>query len=205
MLGTRGLFLVLEGIDGSGTTSQKARLLGWLAARGRAAHGTAEPSTGPVGKLVRTMLAADGEPVDPHALALLFAADRRDHLAREIVPHLTAGAVVVCDRYVLSSLTYQTAAGVPREVVAEANRGVRTPDLTLLLDVPGHVAAERRQRRAGTVEIYDDAAVQERVAATYRREAEALIAAGQPVRILDGSGTMEEVEQALREAILPLI
>lgn len=204
MNGQRGIFVVLEGIDGSGTTSQKARLLEWFATLGRRAHGTAEPSHGPVGRLIRSILGATDEKFDPHAMALLFAADRRDHLAREVEPQLEAGAIVLSDRYVLSSLAYQTGAGVPREIVAQANHGVRRPELTLLLDVPTHIAAERRTKRASAVEIYDDTPMQERVAAAYRREAEALIAAGEPVQIVDGSGTVEQVEAALRQAITPL-
>jgi thymidylate kinase len=102
---------------------------------------------------------------------------------------------------VLSSLAYQTAAGVPREVVAQANADIRLPDLTLFFELPVRVAAERRAARAGTVEIYDDDSVQQQVAATYAREARALQASGANVVFIDASRSRDEVEQALRAAI----
>lgn len=200
-----GRFIVLEGIDGAGTTSQRERLLGWLAGCGLRGHGTAEPSGGPIGRLIRSFLSAAAEPLEPRAMALLFAADRRDHLQREIEPLLAQGTIVLCDRYVLSSLAYQTMAGVPREVVAQANAELRRPDLTLFFCLPVAVAAQRRAERAGSVEIYDADSFQARVAAAYEREARALHASGEPVAFIDAAGTREEVESALRAAITPLL
>jgi len=204
-----GRFIVLEGIDGAGTTTQRERLATWLRGLGRLVHPTAEPSTGPVGRLIRSLLNPASGPFNPQAMALLFAADRRDHIAREIEPQLQAGAIVLSDRYVLSSLAYQTAAGVPRELVHAANfggAGLLTPDLTLFVEVSIDVSAQRRAQRAGTVEIYDDRPMQERVASAYRRETEAWMAAGTgPCLIIDGSDTPDNVEAALRQAILPLL
>src|SRR5690349_6199392 len=98
-----GLLIAVEGADGAGTTTQCRRLVDWLRASGREAHLTREPSTGPVGALIRQVLAGTHASFDPTALALLFAADRLDHIAREIAPARDRGAVVVTDRYVLSS------------------------------------------------------------------------------------------------------
>src|SRR5262249_12921185 len=142
------VFIVLEGIDGSGTTTQLPRLQAHLEARGRPVHATREPSGGPVGRLLREILLGrhalpDGAPADGLAMALLFAADRRDHLRREIEPALAAGEDVVSDRYLMSSLAYQ-GEEAERAWVAELARGVRPADLTLLLDVPVEVAAQRR-------------------------------------------------------------
>src|SRR5688572_30541516 len=79
-----GLLIAIEGIDGAGTTTQARRLVEWLEASGRPAHLTREPSTGPIGELLRRMLGGAFAPVDAGAVALLFAADRLDHLAREV-------------------------------------------------------------------------------------------------------------------------
>lgn len=199
-----GRFIVLEGIDGAGTTTQRERLAEWLRGRGHGVHTTNEPTANPIGKLIREWLRPEARPLDPEAMALLFAADRRDHIAHEILPRLAAGDIVISDRYVLSSLAYQTSAGVPRELVRGANfggSGVRTPDLTILVAVPTEIAAQRRARRMGATEIYDDLAMQERVARAYRDEAEAQRQAGAPVEIIDGSGSVDEVEAALREVI----
>jgi dTMP kinase len=190
---SRAIFVALEGIDGSGTTTQLGRLVAHLEARGRRAHATREPSTGPVGRLLRELLLGrhafpDGAPADGQAMALLFAADRRDHLRREIEPQLAAGVDVVTDRYLMSSLAYQ-AEEADRDWVAGLARGVRPADVTILLDVPVSVAAERRRAAGRVTERYDDDAVQARVADGYRR----LAAADASVVVLDGGGSIEAV------------
>jgi dTMP kinase len=198
---TPPLFIVLEGIDGSGTTTQLGLLERHLQGRGRRVHATREPSTGPIGRLLREILLGGhkspaGAPVDGLAMALLFAADRRDHLAREISPALTAGADVVSDRYLLSSLAYQ-AQEAERDWVAGLARDIRVPDLTLLLDLPVEVAAERRRAAGRPDERYDADAVQSRVAARYRE-----LCAGDPrAVILDAGRSVTEVGSAIAAAV----
>jgi dTMP kinase len=189
-------FIVLEGIDGSGTTTQLDRLIRHLTARGRQAHATREPSQGPIGRLLREILLGghrlpDGAGADGLAMALLFAADRRDHLTREIEPALAAGADVVSDRYLLSSLAYQ-AQEADRSWVASLARDLRVPDLTLLLDVPVPIAAARRRAAGRPDERYDADDIQGRVAARYRE----LAAVTPHTVILDASGTIDEVTAA---------
>jgi dTMP kinase len=194
-------FIVLEGIDGSGTTTQLGLLERHLAARGRRVLATREPSQGPVGRLLREILLGghrhpDGSPVDGLAMALLFAADRRDHLRREIEPALAAGFDVVSDRYLLSSLAYQ-AQEAERDWVATLARDVRRPDLTLLLDLPSETAAARRRAAGRVDERYDAHAVQAAVAARYRE-----LAAGDPLALtLDAGGGIDEVARAVAEAV----
>lgn len=200
----RGSLIAVEGADGAGTTTQCQRLAEWLRAHGRAVHQTREPSTGPVGRLVRAVLTGTNDELrgfDPGALALLFAADRLDHLAREIEPALAAGAVVLSDRYLLSSLAYQSLT-VPREFVAATNKRAPAADLTLLVDVPPEVAAERRARRGGPAELFEHDEVQRRVIAAYRDEAERLRAAGERVVVVDGRPDADTVQTALRAALV---
>jgi dTMP kinase len=199
------LFIVLEGIDGSGTTTQLDRLARHLERRGRRVHPTREPSAGPVGRLLREILLGghrrpDGQAVDGLAMALLFAADRRDHLTREIEPALAAGADVVSDRYLLSSLAYQ-AQEAERDWVAGLARDLRVPDLTLLLDVPIAVAAARRRAAGRPDERYDADEVQARVAARYRE----LCAADPRALILDASGSIDEVTALVTAAVDRLV
>jgi dTMP kinase len=195
------IFVVLEGIDGSGTTTQLPLAVAHLEARGRRAVATREPSAGPIGRLLRELLLGQhalpgGAPADGLAMALLFAADRRDHLRREIEPALAAGLDVVSDRYLLSSLAYQ-AEEADRGWVAGLARELRTPDLTILLDVPVEVAAQRRRAAGRVVERYDADAVQGRVAENYRR-----LAAAQPdTVVLDGSRSVAEVAAAVAAAV----
>jgi dTMP kinase len=202
---TPPLFIVLEGIDGSGTTTQLGLIEGHLVGRGRRVHATREPSQGPVGRLLREILLGGhrlpgGAPVDGLAMALLFAADRRDHLAREIDPALAGGTDVVSDRYLLSSLAYQ-AQEAERDWVAGLGRELRVPDLTLLLDVPVEVAAARRRAAGRPDERYDADEVQTRVAARYRE----LCAADPRATILDARGSVEEVARAVSAAVDRLI
>jgi dTMP kinase len=186
-----GKLIVLEGIDGSGTTTQSARLVAHLAGRGLAVHETREPSRGPIGLEIRKILGGSYR-LDPFAIALLFAADRLDHLGREIEPRLDAGVHVVSDRYVMSSLAYQSLE-LDRGLVATFNERARPADLTVLLDVPAEVAAARRKARGGPAELFDADDFQARVAEAYRREAERARNAGEPVVILDGTPDADRV------------
>jgi dTMP kinase len=195
------IFVVLEGIDGSGTTTQLPRLVAHLEARGRRAVATREPSVGPIGRLLRELLLGqhalpDGAPADGQAMALLFAADRRDHLRREIEPALAGGVDVVSDRYLLSSLAYQ-AEEAERGWVAGLARELRAPDLTILLDVSVEVAAARRRAAGRVVERYDADAVQARVAENYRR----LAASQANTVVLDGGRGVDEVAAACAAAV----
>jgi dTMP kinase len=203
--GPAPLFIVLEGIDGAGTTTQTDRLVATLTAHGRPAHATREPSQGPVGKLLREVLlgghrGADGAPLDGGAMALLFAADRRDHLRREIEPTLRAGKDVVSDRYLLSSLAYQ-AEEAERSWVEGLARGIRSPDLTILLDLPVATAAARRRAAGRITERYDDDDTQSKVANNYRRLAKGT----DGVVVLDGSGSIDEVTRAIAATVGALI
>ena len=198
--------MALEGIDGSGTTTQLPRLVAHLNARGRCAVATREPSSGPVGVLLRQILSGqhrgpDGAAVDGKAMALLFAADRRDHLAREIQPALASGTDVVSDRYLLSSLAYQ-AEEAERDWVASLARDVRRPDLTVLLEVPVSIAAFRRQAAGRPLERYDADAVQERVAANYRRLVAAELAR---TVVVDGARAMDAVTADVVAAVDALL
>jgi dTMP kinase len=192
----RGRFIVLEGIDGAGTTTQTERLVAHLRARGRRAAATREPSGGPVGRLLREILlgqhrAPDDAPVGGSTMALLFAADRLDHLQREVEPLLREGTDVVSDRYLLSSLAYQ-AVEADRAWVASLARGVRRPDLTVLVDLPIEIAAERRHRAGRPVERYDADSTLARVAENYRQLARETGAA-----VVDGAASLDQVAAAI--------
>jgi dTMP kinase len=203
---SRGRFLVLEGLDGAGTTTQSARLAAWLRERRRRVHLTAEPSRGPVGVLVRQVLrgevsGAGGGALDPSALALLFAADRLDHLAGEIEPRLACGIDVVGDRYALSSLAYQSVATGDPRWVGQINRLAPAPDVTIFLRVRPSVALRRRYAASSRRELFEVPAFQRRVAAAYERALARLRAQGQRVAVLDGERPEEEVAAAVARVV----
>ena len=132
------MFITIEGLDGSGGTTQLALLADAFAARGRTVVRTREPSDGPVGRLIREMLtgghAIPGQKLSQSTFGLLFAADRLDHLQREVEPKLAAGELVVSDRWYHSSLAYQ-GTGAERDWIAMLNARARRPDLTIFLEV----------------------------------------------------------------------
>jgi dTMP kinase len=203
----RGRFVVLEGLDGAGTTTQAAHLASVLRRAGHRVVLTREPSKGRVGALLRQAL--DGrrrqsrEPLSDAALALLFAADRLDHLASTIEPGLAAGAIVISDRYALSSFAYQGRVLGYRWVEA-LNAQARNPDLTLFLEVRPRVAATRRRLRGGRQERFDDARTQASVARAYcavmKRHGRA-----HHVRWIDGEMDVEAVAGQVREAVARLV
>lgn len=158
-------FIVLEGLDGAGTTTQSSRLLTRLLAEGQPAMVTREPSDGPIGTLIRQMLSMrvvlpqpDGSlgPVGRETLALLFAADRLDHIDAEIRPALADGRVVISDRYVASSLVYQgDVDGEPDDPDKMDFRWVKTineraivPDMIFYLQASTELCMSRLDKRA---------------------------------------------------------
>jgi dTMP kinase len=138
--GTGGKFIVFEGIDGSGKTTQARLLTDTLRSRGKEVLLTAEPSDSPEGLVLRAVTSRPG----PEEEARLFTEDRRHHVEHVIRPALEAGLVVVCDRYVYSSVAYQGARGIDPERIISANRPFLVPpDVILLLEVPVDQALDR--------------------------------------------------------------
>jgi dTMP kinase len=144
-----GVFLVLEGIDGSGKTTNGERLAAAIADTGRSAIFTREPGGTAVGEAIRALvLGSEASGVAPETEALLFAAARAQHVAEIIRPALDRGSVVVCDRFTDSTLAYQWGGrGLSKELLLATQRlatGGIEPDLKLLLDLPVEVALARR-------------------------------------------------------------
>jgi dTMP kinase len=205
-------FIVLEGIDGAGTTTQTARLSEALRARSLAVHATREPSDGPIGMLLRQMLT--GRVVTPGAagplraakLGLLFAADRLDHLEVEVLPRLARGEWVVSDRYDHSTVAYQSvSARDPGSIswLRELNRFARRPDLTIVLDASPEVARARRLARAGAKELFDDDDLQRRLAAFYAEIDQHF--PGEPIAHVNADAGAEEVFSEVLSLVMPWI
>lgn len=191
----RGRFIVIEGIDGAGKTTQARALVSWLRAGGVPAIFTREPSDGPVGRLIREVLRG-GLPMDARTLALLFAADRLDHVAREVEPRLGKGEWVVSDRYVLSSLVYQKL-DAPAEWVRALNRFAPAPDLTVFLRLAPRAALARMDARP-TRERFEQLATLRRVAANYERW---LRRSPGRTAAVDGDRDVIDVLQSVRAAV----
>jgi dTMP kinase len=210
----RGHFIVLEGIDGAGTTTQAAALREHLRARGQRAFFTHEPSDGPVGLLIRVGLqgrvvvannllqapgvaaAPGGANFDPAALALLFAADRADHLASQLRPNLAAGRTVVCDRYLLSTLAYQ-GMNADEGWLVEINSTAIIPDLTLFLDVPPDQAGARMRGSRWKKDIFETDEQQRSIRSRYLELIGRKLPCVGPVEVIDASRPPEVVSSQL--------
>ena len=202
----RGQLIVLEGVDGSGTSTQASRLFEALRARDYPVHLTREPSDGPVGVLIRQILTrrvvvpgrTGPRPPRMETMALLFAADRIDHLESEMLPNLGDGINIICDRYVHSSIAYQSlTAGVQDEEaydwVTTVNSRARPPELVIVLDVPPEAAAERRKHRGGAEEMYEDELLQRRLCEFYAQLPERFPELS--IELVDGALPVDQVHQ----------
>ncbi|HEX2501500.1 MAG TPA: dTMP kinase [Methylomirabilota bacterium] len=156
--GPRGRLITVEGVEGAGKTTQVEALRAWLAERGVPVVATAEPDGTPLGAGVRRIL-GEVDRVAPLTEALLFAASRAEHVQRVIGPALAAGQVVLCDRYVDSTVAYQGyGRGVALETIAQLNRlvtGGVMPDLTLVLDLDVAEGLRRARARRGALAACD--------------------------------------------------
>ncbi len=204
----RGRFLVLEGIDGCGKTTQLEALGAWLAACGAMPPGveplvTREPGGTALGAELRRLLLhppADSRP-DPLTELLLYAADRAQHVQERILPALEAGRWVLCDRYVGSTMAYQGyGRGLPQGIIRELERiatGGLDADLTLWLDLPPAMAAQRRRHRpADRIEAGGDAFL-ERVGRGFAR-----LAAERGWQRIDAGREPERVSADCRQRIV---
>lgn len=195
-----GRLIVIEGLDGAGTTTQVQRLVDHLNARGTRAHATREPSDGPVGKLIREMLtgshALQDQALSQNTFGLLFAADRLDHLQREVEPQLAAGTIVVSDRWYHSSLAYQ-GTGADRDWIAALNDRARRPELTIFLKVRPEIAAQRRAAARRQEELFEDLRMQQDVDAGYRATIAELTAQGERIEVIDGEQTQDQVFETI--------
>ena len=200
-----GQFIVLEGIDGAGTTTQAALLADWLRSRGHRAVPTLEPTEGPFGSIIRRILEGSfGDAVNEQTMAFLFGADRSDHLHRTIVPALEAGSVVVSDRYYLSSVAYQSL-DVEMAWVEALNARFPRPGLTVFLDVPPEVSLERKRAMGTPAERYEHLHFLERIRANYLEAIAHAQAAGERIETLDGSEPTETVAERIRALVAPLL
>lgn len=205
----KGRFVVLEGIDGAGTTTQAARLLERLRADGGlAVRSTREPSDGPIGSLIRQVLtgrvvAPEGRAPGWTTMALLFAADRMDHVESDIEPFLATGGVIISDRYDASSLAYQSASSghggeEAVEWIRSLNQHAMRPDLTIVVDLAPDVAAVRRASRGEPAQLYEQNEMQRALAQFYRD-----LASHMPkdrIVVVDGQGTVDDVHRRVHEA-----
>ncbi|MEM7723191.1 MAG: dTMP kinase [Pseudomonadota bacterium] len=201
---TRGLFISLEGIDGSGKSTQSRRLADWLKTQGRNPILTREPGGAPGAEEIRRLL-VEGDPDrwSPETEILLFYAARRDHLERTILPALDAGRDVITDRFADSTRVYQGATrGDLRGLVDAIHAQVigLEPDLTLILDMDPEIALTRGLARGSGEDRFEDFGLpfQQKLRAGFRQLAE-----DQPDRchLIDADTDADTIAAAIRAVV----
>ena len=195
----QGYFVVFEGIDGSGTTTQSRLIESRLRSEGHRAWLTSEPTSSPIGLLIREVLSGRMS-VSPETVAHLFAADRCDHLSADdgIRAHLSRGEIVVCDRYKYSSLAYQSIEANPIRV-SQLNAAFDDPQIVFFLDLPVSAMEERLARR-DVREIYERLEFQEKVRDRYLSVLQEATVTTR-VEIIDATQPQTEIAEKIWETL----
>jgi len=150
----KGWLIVFEGLDGSGLSTQSALLAEHLREKNETVMLTKEPTASPIGRLIRSVLQRDHE-FSLFTLQLLFAADRAEHLEKEIEPALQANEIVISDRYILSSLAFGSVDN-DVEFLKQINARFRKPDLTIIIDTPPRVCLDRIVKNRDNIELFEE-------------------------------------------------
>lgn len=204
----KGHFITFEGIDGSGKSTQLQFLKERMEKEGYPCHTTAEPSTGPIGAMLRQFLSGRIK-TDEHALAALFAADRLDHLLNEtdgICSKMNQGVHVICDRYILSNYAYQ-GSQISLEWIMHLNAAaVQTlrPDCHIYIDIEPKEAIRRIAQGRSHIELYETEERLEKIQRCYRNLPKHL--KGQETIIqINGNQTKEKIADDIWEKICPIL
>lgn len=201
-------FVVIEGLDGAGTTTQSRLLVSRLQAEGASAILTREPSDGPIGVLIRQMLSmrvvarsGDGfEPINRESLALLFAADRLDHVECEIKPALANNQYVISDRYYHSSYVYQGdvdgSESFDIQWVHTLNERALRPDITFFIEAEVDLCLSRIEKR-NQRDIYESHEKLTRLHGRYAQVFRELESTGENIVRLDASASIEDIHETI--------
>ncbi len=204
-----GKFIVLEGIDGAGTTTQTIKLGEYLFKRDKSniVLLTREPTSFPpwgerLRRCLRGEVPDEEMPQDPLEWADLFVNDRKFHVNQVIVPTIREGRQVVCDRHMLSTLAYQSAQGVDMETLVKMHEGLYSPDLTLYFEINPQAAFDRRIKDSTSPEYFETLDLQRRISHAYRVAVDR-IRPYQRIEVIDAgtSRSIDEVAQQIQHHV----
>ena len=193
---TGSLFIVIEGLDGAGGTTQCRLLQSWLERQGHTVVSTNEPTDRPVGKFIRGVLQDPHSKVGDEVLAYLFAADRQDHLDGRVRPALSRGDVVISDRYYHSSLAYQSLS-LDFDFVAQLNSTFPAPDVTIFLSLEPETSFARVQNRGLPAERFETLDRLRSISQSYSRVIEYCQQRGDHLICLDATQSIEEIHEQI--------
>lgn len=191
---SRGYFIAFEGLDGSGTSSNAEAISDWLEENGQNVLKTSEPTDDPIGQILRDSLKGEKD-IPLEAEALLFAGDRAIHVEKEIRPTLASGGIVVTDRYLYSSLAYQSARGLPEDWIKNVNVSAMRvkPDVVFLIDTPPEECIDRiKDRELDSFERNMD--LQRKVRKRYKFMADKY----DEIVVIDGAQSIEEIQKEIK-------
>ena len=199
-----GRFIAVEGTDGSGISTQAALLRDWMVKQELEVLLTKEPTTGPIGSVIRQALTRRIEFGSEEIMTLLFAADRLDHQFNEIEPNLKESVNVISDRYYLSSLAYQSEYQ-SMDWIWQLNVHARKPDLIVYLDVPPRIVEKRMARKRWALELYEATDNLIKVRERFECGIKLLTAEGITVVRVDGTRPIPDVANDIIDQVRPLV
>jgi len=191
-----GKFIVFEGLDGTGTTTQLDLLQKYLKKKRIKAHFTREPTQYLIGGLIKSWLSNDWGST-PQCLQLLFTADRAYHLDKEIIPLLKKGIIVISDRYIFSTLAYGMLEIKDKGWLWELNKKFILPDITIFLDSSPEACIERIKKDRPSVELFEKKEKLEKVRQNYLE----IFKKFKNVFIINGDKSIKEVFRDIKKVI----
>ena len=190
----KGVFIVIEGLDGSGKTTHARLLEANLKQRGYPAEYTREPSSGKIGRFIQNTVLYGGNMTQPIIESLLFAADRIDHIKSFVEPKLQNWRIIISDRYLYSSLSYQGARGVSLEWLRKINEFAPKPDLGFYIDVPPEVALGRKK---GIRSVFEKLEFQVKVRSIYLE-----FVKSKELILINGNGSINQVQDEIMNKVM---
>ena len=191
-----GKFIVFEGLDGSGTTTQANLLFKYLKKQGKKVYLTGEPTRSLIGGLIEGQIAGDWKS-SPECLQLLFTADRAHHLEKEIIPLLKKGITVICTRYILSTLAYGNSEIKNGKWLMEINKKFILPDITFLLKVSPKICIRRIKKERFHKELFEKEDKLRKVFKNYLKFAKKF----KNIYIIDGEKSIKEVFEKIKSKL----
>lgn len=191
-----GKFIIFEGVDGSGTTTQANLLFKYLKNKDKKVYLTGEPTSSLIGGLIKSQIAGDWQS-SPECLQLLFTADRAYHLEKEIIPLLKKGITVICTRYILSTLSYGNLGIKDEKWLTEINKKFILPDLTFFLKVSPKICIQRIKKERFHKELFEKEEKLKKVFKNYLKFAKKI----KDIYIIDGEKSIEEVFKQIKSKL----
>jgi len=191
-----GKFIVFEGLDGSGTTTQANLLFKYLKGQGKKVFLTGEPTRSLIGGLIEGQISGDWKS-SPECLQLLFTADRAHHLEKEIIPLLKKGITVICTRYILSTLAYGNSEIKNGKWLMEINKKFILPNITFLLKVSPQTCIQRIKKERFHKELFEEEDKLKKVLKNYIKFAKKL----ENIYLIDGEKPIKEVGEEIKSKL----